>query len=331
MNALSTYSCGRSLFKTPSAILGLLLILTVSSTQLQAKRWWWLPKRTVCEQIAYKTYTSDLIEAAADYNLAKAKAFNIPDHGDRREAFQEAYDDYVETREESREQLIARLELCDSLDEDRYFPEIDPEDFCTPEEIAADPNPYFLLIPNRVMVYGGETDEGEEEIVEVTVTEDTVEIMGVTCIEVRDIVTVDGEVIEDTRDWFAQDKEGNVWYFGEISINFEDGQISDLDGSWKAGEDGALPGIVMWSDPMIDQIFRQEFLLGEAEDVGEILSLTETVISNGIEYTDCMQTLDYTPLEPDAFEYKYYKAGVGLVLEENPEEGEMLELLDINP
>ena len=79
-------------------------------------------------------------------------------------------EEYKEAREEARDQLVARLELCDSLEEDRYYPDIDPEDFCTPEEIAANPNPYFMLIPNRVMVYGGETDEGEEEIVEVTVT-----------------------------------------------------------------------------------------------------------------------------------------------------------------
>ena len=126
-------------------------------------------------------------------------------------------------------------------------------------------------------------------------------------------------------------KRVTSWYFGEIAINFEDGEVADLDGSWKAGEDGALPGIVMWADPMIDQIYRQEFLLGEAEDVGEVVSLTETVTSNGIEYTDCLQTLDYTPLEPDAVEYKYYKAGVGFVLEVKPDSGEMLELLAINP
>ena len=104
-----------------------------------------------------------------------------------------------------------------------------------------------------------------------------------------------------------------------------------MDGSWKAGEDGALPGIVLWAAPEVGQVYRQEYLLGEAEDVGEVLSLTETVVSNEIEYTDCLQTLDFTPLEPDSFEFKFYKAGVGLVLEENPDTGEVLELLAINP
>lgn len=181
------------------------------------------------------------------------------------------------------------------------------------------------------MVYGGETEEGEEEIIEVTVTDETAEILDVTCIEVRDIVTVDGEVVEDTRDWYAQDKYGNVWYFGEIALNYEDGQISDIEGSWTAGEDGALPGIMMEADPQIGQIYRQEFLLGEAEDVAEVISLTETVVSNEIEYTDCLQTLEYSPLAPDTFEFKYYKSGVGLVLEENPDSGEVLELLAFTP
>jgi hypothetical protein len=331
MNALSKFSCGSSLLKTPTAVLGLILFLAITSTQLEARHWWWFPKRSVCEKIAYKTFTSDLIEASADYTLATAKAYNIPDREERGEAFRDAYDEYKEAREEARDQLVARIELCDQLDEERYYPEIDPEDFCTPEEISANPNPYFMLVTDRVMIYGGETEEGDEEIIEVTVTDNTIEIMGVTCVEVRDIVTIDGEIVEDTRDWYSQDKDGNVWYFGEIALNYEDGQVSDLDGSWKGGEDGAIPGILMWANPQIGQIYRQEFLLGEAEDVAEVGSLTETVISNEIEYTDCLQTFEFTPLEPDSFEYKYYKSGVGLVLEENPDTGEVLELLAINP
>ena len=88
----------------------------------------------------------------------------------------------------------------------------------------------------------------------------------------------------------------------------------------------------MWANPEVGNIYRQEFLLAEAEDVAEVTSLTATVESNGITYTDCLQTFEFTPLEPDFAEYKYYKPGIGLVLEENPESGEVLELLDIiNP
>lgn len=329
MNTLSKFSCGRSLFGTPAVVVSLILLVTMAGTQLQARRLWWFPKRNACEKVTYQAFTADLIEASADYTLAKAKAFNIDDGEERRDAYMEAYEEYREAREEAGDQLVARLELCGQLDEDRYYPEIDPENFCTPEEIAANPNPYFMLTPGRVMVYGGETEEGEEEVIEVTVTENTVEIMEVTCIEIRDIVKVDDVIVEDTRDWYAQDKDGNVWYFGEIAVNYEDGEISDLDGSWKAGDDGALPGILMWASPEVGQIYRQEYLLGEAEDVAEVTSLTETVVSNEIEYTDCLQTFEFTPLEPDHFEYKYYKSGVGLVLEENPDTGEALELLMI--
>lgn len=310
---------------------GLTVFLYLTGSQLDARFFRWHPQLNGCQQVAYRAYTADLIGASADYALAKAKAMNIPEGAERAAAYQEAYESYWESRAEARDQLIARIDLCDQLDEDSYYPEIEPENFCTPEEIAANPNPYFLLVPGRVMVFGGETEEGEEEIIEVTVTEETKDIEGVTCIVVRDVVTVDGEVVEDTRDWYAQDKEGNVWYFGEIALNYEDGEIVDIDGSWKAGEDGALPGILMFDNPMVGDIYRQEFLLGEAEDVAEVVSLTETVMSNDIEYTDCLQTLEYTPLDPEVFEFKYYKAGVGLVLEENPDTGEVLELLAINP
>ena len=331
MSTLSRRSCVHSFSATLSAILGLVLLVTMANSQLEGKSFHRYSRKSVCEKVAYQAFTSDLIEASAEYALAKAKALNIADSSDRSEAYREAHDEYKEARSEAIDQLVARLELCGRLDEDRYYPEIDPDNFCTPEEIAANPNPYFMLIPDRVMVYGGETEEGEEELIEVTVTTNTVEIMGVECIEVRDTVLVDGELHEDTRDWYAQDKDGNVWYFGEIAINYEDGEISDLDGSWKAGQDGALPGILMWANPMIGKLYRQEFLLGEAEDVAEIVSLTETVVSNEIEYTDCLQTFEFAPLEPDFAEYKYYKSGVGLVLEENPDTGELLELLAINP
>ena len=286
---------------SPAFLLGLLLLFSLGVAQLQARNGWPSNRRTPCVQVAYKAFTSDLIEAVADYTLAKAKAINIDDDEEREESLEEAMEDYREDRMEAVQQLIARLELCRDLGEDRYYPDIDPENFCTPEEIAANPNPYFMLIPGRVMVYGGEVEED------------------------------DGEIVEDTRDWFAQDKDGNVWYFGEISLNYEDGQISDIDGSWKAGEDGALPGILVFAEPEVGRTHRQEYLLGEAEDVAKPEAVGVTVVANEIEYADCVQTLEYTPLEADSFEYKYAQAGVGVVLEESIESGEKLELLAINP
>jgi len=335
MNTLSKLSCGNSLFKTPTAILGLILLFAIGTSQLQARRVWQLPKRSFCEKVAFQAFTSDLIEASADYTLARAKALNIDDAEARGEAYTEAYEEYLEAREEAGDQLVARLDLCGELEEERYYPEIDPENFCSPEEIAANPNPFFILVPGRVMIYEGLTEEGELEHIEVTVTEETVEILGIECIEVRDIVsvidpeTMEGEIIEDTRDWYTQDKAGNVWYFGEIALNFEDGQVVDIDGSWKAGVYGALPGILVYALPQVGLTHRQEFLLGEAEDVAQLEAIGVTVTANGVEYTDCRQTLEYSPLEPDDFEYKYAKEGVGVVLEENPDTEEHLDLIEI--
>ncbi|MCZ6671527.1 MAG: hypothetical protein O7C75_01170 [Verrucomicrobia bacterium] len=141
MNTLSKFSCGKYLFRTPTMILGFVLLLAFGASQAQARFFWRSHHRSLCVQIAYQTYTSDLIGAGADYTLAKAKATNIPDYGDRREAYREANYEYRDARSEARDQLVARLELCESLGGSRYYPEIDPENFCTPEEIAANPNP----------------------------------------------------------------------------------------------------------------------------------------------------------------------------------------------
>jgi hypothetical protein len=147
--------------------------------------------------------------------------------------------------------------------------------------------------------------EGEEETVTVTVTGEFKEILGVPCAVVRDVVEEDGELVEDTYDWFAQDLEGNVWYFGEIARNYEDGELVDLEGSWTAGIDGAKIGVLMPIDSQPGAVYRQEFLLGEAEDMAEVLELgasaaTPAAACDG----NCLVTLEYTPLEPDGAEHK---------------------------
>ena len=142
----------------------------------------------------------------------------------------------------------------------------------TPEFDAADfgagsadiTNPYFPLIVGSTSVFEGTTDEGFEHI-EVMVLNQTKTILGVSCRVVHDVVQIDGEVVEDTYDWYAQDLDGNVWYMGEDSSEIENGVVVSKDGSWEAGVDGALPGIVMLADPKVsDTGYRQEFLAGEA-------------------------------------------------------------------
>ena len=199
----------------------------------------------------------------------------------------------------------------------------------SPAEIAANPNPYWPLVPGTIFLYEGDTDEGLETV-RVHVTHETREIEGVECIVVRDTVEVDGEVVEDTRDWYAQDKNGNVWYFGELSVELENGEIFALTGSWETGVDGALPGIIMFANPQIGQIYRQEFYLLEAEDAAEILSLTaSTSVPYGTYNGICLQTAEFLPTDPDVLEHKFYAPGIGFVLEVNPDSGERVELVDI--
>ena len=205
-----------------------------------------------------------------------------------------------------------------------YEPIINPEDF-----VDIVDNQYFPLTPGATYKYMGETEDGMEEIV-VTVTDDTKEILGVTCTVVRDTVTVDGELAEDTFDYYAQDKLGNVWYFGEETFEFEDGVAINSAGAWEAGVDGAQPGIIMEADPKLADSYRQEFLEGEAEDMADVVSLGVAVEIPFGSFSNCLQTFDWTPLDPEALEYKFYASGVGLVKEFNLANGETLELVEIS-
>lgn len=209
------------------------------------------------------------------------------------------------------------------IEEQTYNPVVDPSDFVT----AID-NPYLPYMAGSNWVYEGETDEGLEKI-EVTVTDETRIVMGVTCTIVWDRVWVDGELVEDTRDWYAQDKDGNVWYFGEDSKELEACQVVSTSGSWEAGVDGAKPGIIMYADPKTDESYRQEYYADEAEDMAMVLDLAATVRIYLGEYTDCLQIEEWTPLEPDVKEHKFYARDVGVILEEVVEGGEgRIELIE---
>ena len=184
-----------------------------------------------------------------------------------------------------------------------YDPAIDPADF-----VAAVTNPYFPLEPGTTFHY-----ESQSEEIAVTVTHETKTIIGVACTVVHDVVMEDGEITEDTFDWYAQDRAGNVWYFGEDTTAFENGQ-PDKEGSWEAGVDGAKPGIAVEGVPRIGDKYRQEFYRGVAEDRGEVLSLTESVQVAYGTFENCLKTKDYTDLAPDVVENKVFCPGVGQVL-----------------
>jgi len=259
----------------------------------------------------------------ADHWLAVANCLNMSDEDEIEECLEEAGEELEVAREECGDQHEARMEICEELGEDPYTPEIDPANF-----VEGIDNPWLPYLPGTTWVYEGETEDGLERIV-VEVTGDTREIMGVECTVVRDRVYLDGELIEDTFDWYAQDLDGNVWYFGEITFELEDEEIVSLEGSWEGGRDGAWPGIVMMAVPDVGDYYRQEMLLGEAEDMGEVLALDASVSTEFGDYEGCVQTRDFTPIEPDALEYKYYAYGVGFVLEEKPEEEVRIELVEM--
>jgi hypothetical protein len=220
--------------------------------------------------------------------------------------------------------LLLALLLAAPPQEDGYDPVINPADFV--DEID---NPYLPLEPGTRRVYESLTDEGLERTV-VFVTHKKKTILGVKCTVVRDTVTLDGELIEDTYDWFAQHKDGTVWYFGEFSTEYEDGVAVSTEGSWEAGVDGAKPGRVMLGNPKVGKKYRQEYYAGVAEDMARVLSLDEEVEVPYGEFEDCLKTRDWTPLEPGVYEHKYYAKGVGLVLEVNPFTGRRTELVEFD-
>jgi hypothetical protein len=188
--------------------------------------------------------------------------------------------------------------------------ELDPADFTT--EID---NRYWPMAPGTRWVYREVDEEGEELEVVVTVSSETREIAnGVVARVVRDTVTKDGELIEDTLDWYAQDADGNVWYLGEDTAEFAEGEVTTRAGSFEAGVDGAQAGVIMPADPEPGLAYRQEYYEGEAEDNGEVLSLAEQAEVPAGHYEGALLTKDTVGVNPDALEYKLYAPGVGPVL-----------------
>ncbi|HET9203575.1 MAG TPA: hypothetical protein VFP67_10610 [Acidimicrobiia bacterium] len=191
----------------------------------------------------------------------------------------------------------------------------EPVDLEPAEFTVAIDNPYWPMDPGSQWVYREVDEEGSTLEVVVTVTTETKEIAnGVMARVVRDTVTQDGELLEDTFDWYAQDSAGAIWYLGEDTAEFEDGEITSTAGSFEAGVDGALPGIIMPAEPAAGMRYRQEYHEGEAEDNGEILSIQEQAEAPAGHYEDAILTKDTITIEPDVLEYKLYARGVGPVL-----------------
>jgi hypothetical protein len=196
---------------------------------------------------------------------------------------------------------------------------LDPADFTT--EID---NPYWPISKGKRWVY-----RNAEEHIVVTRTSRKKTVAGIPAVVLTDVVTSpgSGDYVEVTKDWYAQDADGNVWYLGEDTKEYENGRVASTEGSWEHGVDGAYAGIIIPADPKPGLEYRQEYYKGEAEDAAKVLSLDATAKAPFGTFENCLKTEDTTRLEPDVVEYKYYAKNVGPVLRTNAEGGGREELV----
>lgn len=218
------------------------------------------------------------------------------------------------------------------------IPDVGSVDFGTPADSTDIDNIYMPLIPGTTFYYEAETADGLETNT-VEVTHDTKVILGITTVVVRDKAFLDGVLIEDTFDWFAQDVDDNVWYFGEATKTLDsDGNVLSTEGSWEAGADVAgtgdvaKAGIVMLANPKQGLSYMQEFYKDVAEDMASVLRLNAKVSIELGDFDNCLKTKEWSPLERGSIENKYYYPGVGLVyVEELKGKTVKVELVDITP
>ena len=192
---------------------------------------------------------------------------------------------------------------------DPPLPVFDPVGFAAQVD-----NPYFPLRPGTIRIYEART--GKSVVVDtVTVTRETKAILGVNAVVVRDRTYRDSVLVEDTADWYAQDRKGTVWYLGEDTKEYRDGKVVSTAGSWEAGRDSAHAGIIMPAIPELGMEYRQEYRAGVAEDMARIVNLDAKVTVLDDTFTACLETEDWSPLDRGIREKKLYAPGLGLVLE----------------
>ncbi|MFQ5982926.1 MAG: hypothetical protein ACE5KS_06090 [Woeseiaceae bacterium] len=290
-----------------------------------------------CSSAAVAMMQACAVDVLDDVFESTAICQDIADDDDRADCLADVDLDRIDKEEECEDVFDARLELCADLSDAAHEPMFGPDfaaNFVDPLEIGitVPVNPWFPLVTGNRWVY-----EGGDETIEVVVTDQTKLIEGITCVVVIDTVSEDGQALEITQDWYAQDLIGNVWYCGEISRNNEifEGddpetpELVDIDGSWKAGREGSEAGILLPFAPIVGETIRQEVAYGEAEDVirVESLSATEATPGGACDGT-CLMTTDFTPLEPDVAENKFFAPGLGMIAEVNPDTGDRVELTE---
>jgi hypothetical protein len=304
-------------------------------------------RKRFCSDTARAQYVACQNEVKDDRLTQKALCINLGDDEERAECLDEYKAARAEGNEECAAQRDARRDLCDLLGVDRYDPDFDPADFDADFVTAAHLNTYYPIKVGNFWAY----DAGEETNT-VEVLPKTKLIEGVTCAVIRDLVKLNGTDKEDTDDWIAQSLNGDAVYCGEEVKDFEtfpgddpnEPELVEIAGSFKIGRDGAKPGTLFLGTPTVDATYRQEWLPGEAEDAVTVLSTTYGYghgdptldlfvpqdLADHLCNDDCVVTADFTPLDPEVLEHKYYAPNVGQFLEVDVATGEINRLVDCN-
>lgn len=300
-----------------------------------------------CSASARLLHAACGLDADADRLVARAKCEHVADDAARTQCLAESKQARADAGDLCRGQLATRRAACKVLGEARYEPAWEPARFDHDFRKLSNPNPYFPLgIGNRWEYRGG----NERNVVEVL--DRTKLIAGVTCVVLRDLVWQTGRLVEATDDWFAAGRDGSSWYCGEEVKDYESykgdrprrPELVSFDGSFKHGRDHDKGGLIMPAQPRRGQVYLEEFSLGNAEDVSEILSdnyawgggkaaldrLVPRDLALLLCNADCIVTKNYSLLEPGDYALKYYARGIGFFLETMPQDDETLQLVGCN-
>lgn len=297
-----------------------------------------------CTQTADSMFDACKAGVTDDGLVGTAICINISDTKGRTGCLDVLAGSQAEATQLCEGQHDTRLAACGALGEGRYDPDFSPARFDNPKR-PSHPNPYFPLGVGKHWEYRTPTQVDMVDIVN-----ETKRIAGVDCIVIKDQVFEGGLLHEATNDWYTPGKDGSVWYFGEETGEYEifkgdnpvKPELVSIDGTFKAGRDGAKPGIIALPSPKVGDVYLEEYALGDAEDVTEILSTTysyghDPVLDEGVPREaalrfcagDCIVTKNYSLLEPGLFARKYYARGIGTLAEvENT--GEVVQLVNCN-
>ena len=256
-----------------------------------------------CDRTTAAAATGCASEASADLSYALGACENEPVLAAKQTCQTRATNAFNEARDLCLSQASARNAVCNAIGQLPYDPAFAPADFSVNFT-----NPLFPLKVGSVWLYRNGPSE-----VTVTVTPNTRKLGGVTTRVVHDVNRVSGVIEEDTFDYYAQRKDGNVWYFGEDTIKYDNG-IADTTGSWRTGTGGAKPGILMFAHPVLNKTYRQEFNLGTAEDMARPLLFGQHVSVPFGTFNNALKTREFTAIEPGRAEFKFYLPNVGNVL-----------------